>query len=1113
MNQLFKPQNRGHRAESSLILGNRSLGSNNYASAVFHYLHTIQNVPALGKTVAGNLALARYKHVSAQRNNIRKRIAVCGWELSQIAAERVYSLADYFRPFSDVAIIGSLFANSGRELWQPQKNTAIPTHTIVVEDESQFLAQAIAFVSTHPFDLVHLCKTRAPNLILGILYKLIWDARVIVDIDNDALAFAHAENPLSINALTQKNTGFLALKNLDGVDWTHLAVGLSQAFDGITVADFALQQRFGGEIIPLEGNDIQNPAGRSDALPEQEILFKANSQRLKWLVDSLNHATSLSQEMATFVKMLSTLDNRLPSLLHSYDLRNYIQLPETGVSTYPIQIHEGYADRNDRGLLGSQGQQPSHEKASPDKLLPTIKLNPINELEIDAENSSYWMSLGEDPYFQIELNEHQPLTSGWYRIDIIIEGWCKKSVAKFYLDYGSGYSENNIFPLPYTSEQLATRVIHLGESVCNMRFDPQENKGRFRIVDFRISPVTDDDAVDLILDQLASSPEYEGKTSHQIKDEILAKTPGQSCLSPDEIIKIYNYIFLSPQSKINYCDWVNYIESNNLPRPAEIASTLAALKNNVLFSIIMPVYNTDETFLRECIDSVLAQAYPHWELCIADDASPMPHVRQVLDHYAQFDERIRIVYRSENGHISRASNSALEITQGEFVVLLDHDDVLPELALYFMALAINENPHGQIFYSDEDKLDLDGNRSYPHFKSDWNPDLFFSQNYVSHLGVYRRELLEHIQGFRAGVEGSQDQDLLLRCLPFVKPGEIIHIPRVLYHWRVSEGSTALASGEKSYTTDAGIKALQDYFTDQCMPDVKVTMGLVPNTYRVQYPVPTPEPLVSLLIPTRDMLSVLEPCIRSILDKTTYQNFEIIILDNGSIEAETLRFFESIQAEDNRIKVIVYDHPFNYSAINNFGVKHARGELIGLVNNDIEVISPEWLTEMVSHALRPEIGCVGAKLYYDDDTIQHAGVIVGLGGVAGHSHKHYLRHDVGYFHRLILVQNLSAVTAACLVIRKTIFEEVGGLEDENLKVAFNDVDFCLKVREAGYRNLWTPYAELYHHESKSRGSEDTPEKIQRFNKEIEFISNKWGASLKLDPYYNPNLTMAKEDFSL
>lgn len=484
----------------------------------------------------------------------------------------------------------------------------------------------------------------------------------------------------------------------------------------------------------------------------------------------------------------------------------------------------------------------------------------------------------------------------------------------------------------------------------------------------------------------------------------------------------------------------------------------------------------------------------------------------MLREYEAKDPRINIVYRQQNGHISAASNSALEIAKGDFVALLDHDDVLPEHALLYMAQAISAQPETQILYSDEDKLNGRGERFDPHFKSDWNPDLFFSQNYVSHLGVYRRNLLQKIGGFRLGVEGSQDQDLLLRCLPHVQADQIVHIPRVLYHWRTIEGSTALASGEKRYTTDAGIKALRDYFAAQ-QPGVEVDAGLVPNTYRVRYPIPEPAPLISLLIPTRDRRSLTETAVRSILEKSTYTNFEILILDNGSVEADALEFFREIQLEDHRVKVLAYDFPFNYSAINNFGARHAKGSVIGLINNDVEVINPEWLTEMVSQCLRPEIGCVGAKLYYSNDTVQHGGVILGIGGVGGHSHKHFPRQHPGYFSRLLLTQSLSAVTAACLLVRKEIFEKISGLDEKNLKVAFNDVDFCLEVRKAGYRNLWTPYAELYHYESISRGAEDSPEKISRFAQEVNFMKIKWGLELEHDPFYNKNLTRTHENFSL
>jgi GT2 family glycosyltransferase len=362
------------------------------------------------------------------------------------------------------------------------------------------------------------------------------------------------------------------------------------------------------------------------------------------------------------------------------------------------------------------------------------------------------------------------------------------------------------------------------------------------------------------------------------------------------------------------------------------------------------------------------------------------------------------------------------------------------------------------------------------------------------------------------VEGSQDHDLLLRCLPHVKDSQIVHIPQILYHWRSHPRSTAQSPGSKSYTQRAGLKALEDYLSKHTQ-NARVELGLLPNTYRVRWPISAPEPLVSLLIPTRDSRELVETAVSSILYKSNYQNFEILILDNGSTDPNALDYFAQIQKRDSRVRVLQYPHAFNFSAINNYGVTQARGEVIGLINNDIEVISADWLREMVSHAIRPEIGCVGAKLLYSNQVLQHGGVILGIGGVAGHSHKHLPGNQPGYFGRAILVQSLSAVTAACLVMRKGIFEQVGGLDEKNLTIAFNDVDLCLKVREVGYRNLWTPYAELYHHESLSRGYEDTPEKIQRFQCEVNYMKDKWGKKLLEDPFYNPNLTLEREDFSL
>ncbi len=530
-----------------------------------------------------------------------------------------------------------------------------------------------------------------------------------------------------------------------------------------------------------------------------------------------------------------------------------------------------------------------------------------------------------------------------------------------------------------------------------------------------------------------------------------------------------------------------------------------------LISVVMPVYHRkaeDEGWLRKAIDSVLNQAYPHWELCIADDASPAPHVKPLLESYVKRDSRIKVVHRPQNGHISAASNSALEIATGDYMALMDHDDELPPHALYEVAALLSARPDADLVYSDEDKIDEEGRRHEPYFKPDFLPDLFTSQNYLSHLSVYRTQLVRAVGGFRVGYEGSQDWDLALRVVERTVPERIRHIPKVLYHWRAIPGSTAMLLSEKNYPVEAARRALADHFA-RIGEDVEL-IPVPGDHWRVKRPIPDSPPLVSLIIPSRNGLKLLSRCVDTILAKTDYPNYEILIVDNGSDDPGTLAYLQAIAG--NNVVILRYDAPFNYSAINNYGVKHARGEIIGLLNNDLEIIHADWLREMVSQVVRPQVGCVGAMLYYPNETIQHAGVIVGLGGVAGHGFRDFPRGTEGKFNRARLVQNYSSVTAACLLVRRSIFEQVGGL-DEGLAVAFNDIDFCLKVQAAGYRNLWTPFAECYHHESASRGAEDTPEKHERFRQEVETMLRRWKEPIAHDPAYNPNLTLELTDFSL
>lgn len=587
-----------------------------------------------------------------------------------------------------------------------------------------------------------------------------------------------------------------------------------------------------------------------------------------------------------------------------------------------------------------------------------------------------------------------------------------------------------------------------------------------------------------------------------------------------------------PAELTSYERWAETFDRHTPDSLALLAKEEATFTAKPLISIIMPVYNTPERWLMKAVHSVQAQVYPNWELCIADDASPQPHVRPLLEKLAAADSRIKVTFREKNGHISAASNSALELATGDYVALLDHDDELSPNALHEVVAMLNTHAETDVIYSDEDKIDEEGHRHEPYFKPDWLPDLFHGQNYLSHLTVYRAALVRDAGGFRAGYEGSQDWDLALRIIGKIRDHtRIRHIPKILYHWRAIPGSTALMLSEKNYPLEAARRALTDYFASR---SEKITLHHVPGDHwRVQYALPPEAPLVSLIIPTRNGLRFLQRGIESILEKTTYPNYEIIVVDNGSDDPATLAYLESLAQGTNPLlasvvadaaratearlhraaRVLRYDAPFNYSAINNFAIAQATGELIGLLNNDLEVITPAWLDEMASQALRPGVGCVGAILYYPNDTVQHAGVIVGLGGVAGHAFRDNARGSEGKFNRARLVQNYSAVTAACLVVRREIYQEVGGLDETHLTIAFNDVDFCLKVQAAGYRNIWTPFAELYHHESVSRGAEDTPEKHERFRREVETMLKRWPAVIRHDPAYNPNLTLEHTDFSL
>ncbi|MBD2484162.1 tetratricopeptide repeat protein [Planktothrix sp. FACHB-1365] len=551
----------------------------------------------------------------------------------------------------------------------------------------------------------------------------------------------------------------------------------------------------------------------------------------------------------------------------------------------------------------------------------------------------------------------------------------------------------------------------------------------------------------------------------------------------------------------------------NFPRASDLikmAETIELFRYKPVFSVIMPVYNTPEEFLREAIESVINQIYPYWEFCIADDASPSPHVKEVLEEYQAKDSRIKVIYRTKNGHISASSNSALELATGEFITLLDHDDLITPDGLYEVALLLNRNPDLDMIYSDEDKISPNGNLINPYFKPEWCPESFLSRMYTCHLGTYRRSIIEEIGGFRIGYEGAQDYDLVLRFTE--KTQKIAHIPKVLYHWRMHSGSTAGGTEAKPYAYEASEKAIQDAVDRRRETGIVTGVPGFLGHHLVRYKIMDYKK-VSIIIPTRDLGEVLDRCLQSIFTQTIYPNYEVIVIDNGSVQDYTFKVFSKWNSQEpSRFKCYRLDIPFNFSTINNYGVSQATGDYLLFLNNDTEVIHPDWMNAMVEQVQRPQIGAVGVLLLFPDNTIQHAGVVMGLGGVAGHGYYAMSSDIPGYFGNVVGFNNVSAVTGACLMCRREVFEQIGGF-DEQLTVAYNDVDLCLKMLDQGYRNLYLPHVKLYHHESKSRGYEDTPEKKERLNRESKIIEGRWQKYIDNDPCYSPHLTRICQNFSI
>jgi len=561
-----------------------------------------------------------------------------------------------------------------------------------------------------------------------------------------------------------------------------------------------------------------------------------------------------------------------------------------------------------------------------------------------------------------------------------------------------------------------------------------------------------------------------------------------------------------------YADWVAQFDTLTETVRAALRRELRLLPRQPLISIILPVYNPDLHHLKAAIDSIRHQIYERWELCIADDASTDPKVRPFLEEIARSDARVKLTLRETNGHIPACSNSALEMATGEMCALLDQDDLFAENALALVALELARHPDAGLIYSDEDKVNEAGERSNPFFKPDWNPELFLGQNYINHLGVYRTEVLRRIGGFRQGFEGSQDYDLALRCVELLEPCQVRHIPKILYHWRAVAGSLAAVPDAKPYAKHAARRAIADHLRRKQQAGRVVRCPENIESHRAIYEVPEPAPLVSVIIPTRDRADLLELCVKSIRERTDYAPLEVIVVDNASVEAETIELLSRFET-DKTARVLRDRGAFNYSRLNNLAVGQASGEILLFLNNDIEVENRGWLTEMVSHAARPEVGAVGARLWYPDGTLQHGGVVLGIGGLASHAFPRIPRGHPGYYNRAFLQQDCSAVTGACMAVRKKVFQKFNGFDEVDLGVNFSDIDLCLRLRAGGYEIIWTPYANLIHRESASRGHQRTEEQQKQFLREANYMRETWGADLLHDPFYNPNFTLNPPGFEI
>lgn len=730
-----------------------------------------------------------------------------------------------------------------------------------------------------------------------------------------------------------------------------------------------------------------------------------------------------------------------------------------------------------------------------------IKLEPVQSIRVVEGTRE---SLGSNPTFRV-VSQSQALPSGWCRISYRGHSARGYLSPRLCIETVAGGEGNVLIELPPSRGQHISAVRRLPARVANMRLSPIEGPGRFWIEDFRIEQLSGYRVLLEIarraLRQVTGDPVRLGAWS-RIAWRIWR---GGNLNS----LKIFVARWLE-QSGLDYRTWVAYHDSLTDEDRAAIRSRVAVLRRRTCLSIVILLGDAPEDGLRSCIDSVVHQIYPDWELWIAFDPSTAPQTRGLLDDYCRRDTRIRIATPPAGDGLIAAGNSALHLATGDYLILLAADGALAEHACYLIAEALDADAGLDLVYADEDEFDPLGDRASPWFKGEWDAERLLHQDYLSRFCALRGTLVRQVGGFRSDCESSARFELALRCAAASESKRIGHVPFVLCHARRQPASKESDSSPGRSGEGEALRAVDDALraTSSC---ASVERGAVPGVLRIRYPQPEPAPRVTLIIPTRNGAELVRRCVESIAAKTSYPSYEILLVDNESDEPDAISYFRALESTAT-VRLLRFEGAFNYAAINNFAARQASGDLLMLLNNDTEVIDGEWLSEMVSHVVRPGIGAVGAKLLYPDGTIQHAGIVMGLHGTVGHLQQRMPQESTGYCGCLAVTREVTAVTGACLLVRRGVYEEVGGLDEKDFPVTFNDIDFCLKLRSRGYRNIWTPHALLYHHEGATRGPDDSPEKVARFSAEWACMRAKWGRQLDDDPFYSPNLSLASDDCS-